>query len=61
MRLFQIGDCVVFKHDGARGIVLTIKEDVCHVLWEDYFASWENVDLLTVDEQLNRTQRLIKA
>jgi heat shock protein HspQ len=45
--LFQVGDTVRYSLDGAKGIVLKIDENQCHVIWEDYFVSWENFDLLS--------------
>ncbi|HEY8343294.1 MAG TPA: hypothetical protein VIK75_09950 [Calditerricola sp.] len=44
--VFQVGDTVVFVFDGARGIVLNVKDGLCHVLWEDEFVSWEKPELL---------------
>ncbi len=44
--VFQVGDTVVFALDGARGIVLNVKDGLCHVLWEDEFVSWEKPELL---------------
>ncbi|MBA2879499.1 hypothetical protein HNR63_002573 [Anoxybacillus kamchatkensis] len=56
--MFHIGDCVVFTHDGARGIVLEVDDHSCHVLWEDYFVSWEKKEMLTVDEELTKKQTI---
>ncbi|MCX8002567.1 MAG: hypothetical protein N2661_08315 [Anoxybacillus mongoliensis] len=56
--MVQVGDCVVFMRDGARGIVLEVDDHSCHVLWEDYFVSWEKKELLTVDEQLTKKQTI---
>jgi len=59
--MFKIGDCVVFALDGARGVVLGINHHSCHVIWEDYFVSWEKKDLLTVDEALTNAQRITRS
>ncbi|WP_084221303.1 hypothetical protein [Anoxybacillus thermarum] len=55
--MFHIGDCVVYT-DGTRGIVLGVTNDCCHILWEDYFVSWEKKELLTVDEELTKKQTI---
>ena len=55
--MFHIGDCVVYT-DGTRGIVLEVTADRCHVLWEDYFVSWEKKELLKVDEELTKKQTI---
>lgn len=49
--VYQIGDHVVFLLDGAKGIVLGVKEESCHVLWEDSVCSWEKMDLLQNDDE----------
>jgi len=46
MGAFEIGDCVIFVPDGARGTVVEMKESMCHVVWEDHFVSWEKEELL---------------
>ena len=56
--MFAIGDCVVFTLDGARGIVLKVNSEVCYVIWEDFFVSWENNGLLQKDEYLTQAQRI---
>ncbi|MBB5323151.1 hypothetical protein HNQ34_000228 [Anoxybacillus tepidamans] len=56
--MFHIGDCVVYALDGTRGIVLEVTDDRCHVLWEDYFVSWEKKELLTIDEELTKKQTI---
>jgi hypothetical protein len=43
---YKIGDRVIYIVDGAVGIVLGVKEQQCHVLWEDYFVSWEKNEFL---------------
>lgn len=48
-RVFKIGDRVIYTGDGARGIILEIQENRYHVMWEDYFVSWENVESLIRD------------
>jgi hypothetical protein len=42
--MFKVGDSVILH--GARGIILEIDEDLCHVVWEDYFVSWEKGESL---------------
>jgi hypothetical protein len=54
IQLFQVGDTVRYSLDGARGIVLKIEKNQCHVIWEDYFVSWENVDLLSKIKYLSK-------
>ncbi|UFJ39165.1 hypothetical protein LOK74_13915 [Brevibacillus humidisoli] len=44
--MFAVGDYVKFARDGAVGLVITIREDRCQVMWEDHFVSWEKVELL---------------
>ncbi|MDA5110658.1 hypothetical protein O3V59_20160 [Brevibacillus thermoruber] len=44
--MFKVGDTVVYILDGARGIVIAVDRDRCHVLWEDTFVSWEQADHL---------------
>lgn len=44
--------------DGTRGIVLEVTDDRCHVLWEDYFVSWEKKELLKVDKELTKKQAI---
>ncbi|SFA42531.1 hypothetical protein SAMN05216169_100613 [Anoxybacillus pushchinoensis] len=56
--MFHIGNCVVYALDGTRGIVLEVTVDRCHVLWEDYFVSWEKKELLKVDEELTKKQTI---
>ncbi|MBW7651223.1 hypothetical protein [Anoxybacillus sp. ST4] len=56
--MFHIGNCVVYALDGTRGIVLEVTDDRCHVLWEDYFVSWEKKELLKVDEELTKKQTI---
>lgn len=45
--MFEIGDCVVFSLDRARGIIMEANDDVYHVVWEDFFSSWEKGELLS--------------
>jgi hypothetical protein len=56
--MFQVGDCVIYALDRARCIVLDVANDSCHVMWEDYFVSWEKKELLTVDEELTKAQKI---
>jgi hypothetical protein len=53
--VFSIGDYVTFSLDGAQGIVLKIDNDRCHVMWEDYFVSWERFDLLLKNHKVKKT------
>ncbi|TCL53282.1 hypothetical protein EDD69_101290 [Thermolongibacillus altinsuensis] len=39
-------------------MVLDVTNDSCHVMWEDYFVSWEKKELLTVDEKLTKAQKI---
>lgn len=32
--------------DGARGVILEMFGGLCHIVWEDYFASWEKEEVL---------------
>lgn len=43
---FSVGDYVEFLKDGARGVVYSVNEDKYQILWEDYFVSWEDGNLL---------------
>jgi uncharacterized protein YkvS len=54
VNMFEVGDTVTFSLDGARGIVLMINDNQCHVIWEDYFVSWENNELLLKDNNLSK-------
>ncbi|TDG00254.1 hypothetical protein [Paenibacillus piri] len=44
--MLKIGDYVVFSPDGARGIIMEVRESLYHVVWEDHFSSWEKGELL---------------
>jgi hypothetical protein len=44
--MFTVGDTVEFTLDGARGVVIGMEGDFCHVMWEDMFVSWERADSL---------------
>jgi hypothetical protein len=44
--MLTVGDTVVFNRDGALGIIIAIEGDLCHVMWEDTFISWEKADSL---------------
>jgi len=44
--MFAVGDYVVFTLDGARGIVIRVEENLCQVMWEDHFISWEKTEAL---------------
>ncbi|WP_409342053.1 hypothetical protein [Paenibacillus sp. MBLB4367] len=56
--MLEIGDCVIFALDGARGIVMEVKLPLCHVIWEDFFVSWEDEASLQKDDRLTERQRL---
>lgn len=56
--MLEVGDCVIFAFDGARGIVMEIELPLCHVIWEDLFVSWEHVASLKKDAWLTIRQRL---
>lgn len=48
---------VVFAKDGARGVVISIDEERCQVLWEDDFVSWEQREWLIVTKMEQTEQR----
>jgi hypothetical protein len=50
--MFAVGDYVVFLLDGAKGVVIGVKDELCQVMWEDHFVSWENMASLRKDENL---------
>lgn len=56
--MLKIGDCVTFKPDNSRGIILKIENNFCQVIWEDYFVSLENLEDIEKDEQLTHKQRI---
>ncbi|MBP1933141.1 hypothetical protein [Ammoniphilus resinae] len=56
--MLNVGDCVVYSKDGARGIVLQIGVDNYCVIWEDFFVSWEFRGFLLKDELLTRKQTI---
>ena len=58
--VLEIGDCVIFTLDGTRGIVVEIKPPLCHVIWEDFFVSWEKEVSLVKDDRLTVQQRLFR-
>lgn len=49
--MVQVGDLVVYLRDGARGIVIRIEGEHCHVMWEDDFVSWEKTEWLEVERK----------
>ncbi|WP_186445651.1 hypothetical protein [Paenibacillus cremeus] len=51
--MVKVGDCVVFLLDGVRGTVMEVKENLCCVIWEDHFTSWERAELLVPERLLN--------
>lgn len=53
------GDVVIYSLDGSRGIVLGEKGRCYQIMWEDYFVSWEPINLLTKDEELTKKQHMI--
>lgn len=46
LMLFEVGDRVVFKLDGARGIIVEAEQGIYHIIWEDHFSSWEKEEAL---------------
>lgn len=44
--MFSVGDRVIYIKDGAVGVIIAIQEDRYHIVWEDYFSSWEKAELL---------------
>lgn len=54
--MFQVGDWVVFAVDGARGIVLSVNPQACHVIWEDRVCSWENVEQLSLYPKMDEVK-----
>ena len=52
--MFAIGDCVIYTRDGARGIVIGIENNLCQVIWEDHFVSWEKSELLQKETGASR-------
>jgi hypothetical protein len=56
--MFSNGDVVIFTLDGSRGIVLRENDGHYQVIWEDSFVSWESIDLLTIDDELTKKQRM---
>jgi hypothetical protein len=52
--MYKIGDQVIYIEDNARGIVMSINEGKCHVIWEDYFCSWEKFELLKLDPEKHK-------
>lgn len=50
----QIGDTVVYVRDGARGIIIQMEGDLCQVMWEDEFVSWEKVEFLRCEQTKQR-------
>jgi len=48
--MLKVGDHVVYVPDGSKGIVVEVVENLCHVVWEDHFSSWEKPDALKKQE-----------
>lgn len=44
--ILQAGDRVLYRRDGTRGIVYSREGDLCQILWEDEFVSWEKTESL---------------
>lgn len=42
----RVGDQVEYRRDGTRGIVYSKEGELCQILWEDEFVSWEKWELL---------------
>jgi hypothetical protein len=49
--MFVIGDHVIFTRDGTKGIVVEVQNNLCQVIWEDHFVSWEKSESLQKDSQ----------
>lgn len=45
-QMYRVGDIVVYARDGARGIIMEIQGELCQVMWEDTFVSWEKMENL---------------
>jgi|GEM_PF-2111215 len=43
----KVGDQVIFRRDGTRGIVYARDGERLQVLWEDEFVSWEKEEDLS--------------
>jgi hypothetical protein len=56
--MFQVGDVVISRQDGASGLVVKTNQQTCHVLWEDFFCSHEPFERLMKDDQRTRQQRV---
>ncbi|MDQ0339120.1 uncharacterized protein YkvS [Caldalkalibacillus uzonensis] len=56
--MFQVGDVVIFKPDGAQGVVVKVNDSDCYVMWEDLFSSLEPFEQLIKDEKLTAEQRI---
>lgn len=54
--MYKIGDQVIFLGDNARGIVIKVNDGKCHVIWEDYFCSWEKFELLRLDPTKHKSE-----
>lgn len=50
--VLRIGDTVVYVRDGARGVIMVMEGELCQVMWEDTFVSWERLELLEKVESL---------
>ncbi|MFC5470206.1 hypothetical protein ACFPPD_15985 [Cohnella suwonensis] len=46
----KVGDHVVYAHDGTKGTIVEVEGNLCHVIWEDHFSSWEHEERLIVQE-----------
>ncbi len=44
--MFEVGDRVVFKLDGTRGVIMEAEQGFYHIIWEDHFSSWEKEETL---------------
>ncbi|MFB6367524.1 hypothetical protein ACFCP7_26460 [Paenibacillus elgii] len=49
--MFAVGDCVIFIPDGARGTVIAVNGSFCHIVWEDWFTSWEKSEELRKEKE----------
>ncbi len=50
----KVGDHVLYVPDGSLGIIVEVQEDLYHIVWEDFFCSWERPESLQKKEALSR-------
>ncbi|USG64190.1 hypothetical protein NDK47_18785 [Brevibacillus ruminantium] len=44
--MYSVGETVIYVRDGAKGIILEVKDERYLVMWEDTFVSWETAEQL---------------